>query len=157
MTVWSREVFWSGTMLLSPDTVVFKRMVSLLDKIPSYDGADQGFFNSFFHEHWRQQIAQPLSQHVIPPDMLPAAYTLMKIQRTSKFLESSMVGVDFAGANKPWMRQKKKLPRLIIEFHRYWWSHMEKTINISTAHVSLFEQKILNFLRERRQLNCTCY
>lgn len=40
--------FHTGLLVLKPDTNVEKDMINSLSSLPSYDGADQGFFTAFF-------------------------------------------------------------------------------------------------------------
>lgn len=46
-----KSTFNSGFMLLTPSMYTFERMVKSFGSIPSYNGGDQGFLNSFFR-HW---------------------------------------------------------------------------------------------------------
>eukprot|EP00727_Mastigamoeba_balamuthi_P009427 m51a1_g5106 putative glucuronosyltransferase pgsip8-like (290) ;mRNA; f:322553-323681 len=42
------SIFHTGVVVLTPSNATFQRMLADLQRLPSYDGADQGFLNSFF-------------------------------------------------------------------------------------------------------------
>ena len=42
------DKFNAGVMVIEPDSSVFERMISLVGILPSHDGGDTGFLNSFF-------------------------------------------------------------------------------------------------------------
>ncbi|PRP86893.1 hypothetical protein PROFUN_03641 [Planoprotostelium fungivorum] len=43
-------IFNSGVMVIKPNSDLFADMISKIDKLESYDGADQGFLNSYFND-----------------------------------------------------------------------------------------------------------
>ncbi|KAH3742468.1 glucuronosyltransferase PGSIP8 [Pelomyxa schiedti] len=43
-------IFHTGVLVLTPNGAVFDDMINKLRDLPSYDGGDQGFFNSYFPE-----------------------------------------------------------------------------------------------------------
>jgi hypothetical protein len=45
--------FNSGVMLLHPSEAVFAAMIAAIPTLPTYDGGDQGFLNSYFHRWTR--------------------------------------------------------------------------------------------------------
>lgn len=59
--------FNSGVLVLDPSERVFAQMLVQLDHADSYDGGDQGFLNSFYHDWYAMPVAH----------RLPAGYNLM--------------------------------------------------------------------------------
>lgn len=47
-----RDIFNSGMMLIKPNPAVFRKMISELHTIDSYNGGDQGFLNVFWSNNW---------------------------------------------------------------------------------------------------------
>eukprot|EP01117_Protostelium_nocturnum_P011125 TRINITY_DN4040_c0_g1_i1.p1 TRINITY_DN4040_c0_g1~~TRINITY_DN4040_c0_g1_i1.p1 ORF type:complete len:515 (+),score=88.39 TRINITY_DN4040_c0_g1_i1:235-1779(+) len=53
-------IFNSGVMVISPSTKLFQDMISKVAELPSYDGADQGFLNSYFNDLLSSPLWNPL-------------------------------------------------------------------------------------------------
>jgi hypothetical protein len=58
--------FNSGVMVIEPSRALLARLLEALAALPSYDGGDQGFLNSFWPDWWAMPVAH----------RLPAAYNL---------------------------------------------------------------------------------
>lgn len=52
--------FNSGVMVLEPSIDTFRRMMAKLGTLESYDGGDQGFLNTFFHDWYAMPAAHRL-------------------------------------------------------------------------------------------------
>jgi inositol phosphorylceramide glucuronosyltransferase 1 len=58
--------FNSGLMLVTPNPDVFDDMLHQLPKLPSYDGGDQGFLNSFYPQMLSAPVYDPSAPPVSP-------------------------------------------------------------------------------------------
>jgi glycogenin glucosyltransferase len=54
--MWLPDHFNSGVMVVEPSRQTFDDMLSKLQRLENYDGSDQGFLNSYFHD-WYQRDA----------------------------------------------------------------------------------------------------
>ena len=93
--------FNSGVMVIAPSPELFARLTAALATLPSYDGGDQGFLNSFWPEWWSMPV-----EH-----RLPAAYNLHHF--VFQFLAShdslrrqflDQIRIVHYTLQKPWMR-----------------------------------------------------
>ncbi|CAM9286254.1 unnamed protein product, partial [Heterosigma akashiwo] len=107
------DKFNAGVLLIEPNKAIYSDLLSCIDSLPSYDGGDTGFLNSFFKD-W----------YLMPSDArLPFSYNA---QRTLHWLTSSKnpgywnsIGtikiLHFSSNPKPWQTAKKG------ELEMLWW------------------------------------
>lgn len=58
------EIFNSGVFAVEPSRELFEDMLSQLKKLPSYDGGDQGFLNSYFSDWHRLPIGTNTTKRI---------------------------------------------------------------------------------------------
>lgn len=138
------DTFQSSTMLLCPWKSDFDDMMSQLGHLDSYDGADQGFLNSFFKELWTTHVRLPESKHVIPSLMFPAIHAVGKGAHLSDAVKNTAVGVHFAGLHhKPWdQRWSKHCGNVCVIFHNMWLEHMQDVLNEPNLSTSSLRKKV---------------
>jgi hypothetical protein len=98
------DMFNSGVFVFRPDTKVYKDMAAHVSAMESYDGGDQGFFNSYF---WQVKYAPMFSGNLTRSDRilrLSAAYNYdvgMYYLRNRALVEPKIMHYTL-GPLKPW-------------------------------------------------------
>jgi glycogenin len=85
------DIFNTGVMLIRPDRALCARMISRKGDVASYNKGDQGFFNSFYGEHWRTLP----SKYNVPVHSMDSAYVRAG-------LPASVAILHFTAEVKPW-------------------------------------------------------
>eukprot|EP00871_Galdieria_phlegrea_P004079 jgi/Galph1/4672/GphlegSOOS_G3399.1 len=123
-------LFNSGVMALKPSTVVFDDMIEKLPQLASYDGADQGFLNSYFSSLYYAPVFDPQSENGTGGSLrrLPFGYHLDHILFYPRFrweIPEKPCGlmkiVEFLGGPllKPWKWWSYLICDLSWEWLRY--------------------------------------
>lgn len=103
--------FNTGVFVAFPSQSIFQDMLNQIPFLPSYDIADQGFLNSYFHGKWKQ---------------LPFGYNAM--QNTYLFIDRrawdmSQVKIIHYIKFKPWsISETDKTKHNLHELHSKWWN-----------------------------------
>lgn len=123
-TAASSKLFASGTMLIEPNTEVFSDMMSKLGRIPSLDGADMGFLNSYFSKTWREAKSAKGSRHFIPWYKVAYRRTLLHDPKLWRSKWRYMSGVDCSGSlsEKPWA-DSWYIDAKYRSLYSLWWSN----------------------------------
>lgn len=113
--VYAATKFNSGVMLLEPSEVVFTDMMDQLEHLPSYNGGDQGFLNSYFSDWYslpaRHRLAAGYNAVLFFPDHYhpPAWFHL----DSPKSFFGPIKLVHFANPwSKPWGRESEPRPQV---------------------------------------------
>jgi alpha-N-acetylglucosamine transferase len=107
-TPYYEHIFNSGVMVIRPDKNVFNDLMSKKDILPSYDGSDQGFLNSYF-KNWKKLDIKYNSGKRIYSEKRPMWDQIDKHV------------IHFVG-NKPWLGGEKGYE----ELENLWFSYYRK-------------------------------
>lgn len=153
------HLFWSSCMLIRPSNVDFEKMMDQIGYLESYDGADQGFLNSYFKQLWTAEVRLPQSKHVMPTMMFPAVHVVGKKAHLSDVLRNATIGVHFGGSHhKPWSKfTTKRHGQTFQMFQNLWLQHVQDVLNDSTVAVKDLKQKIGLYLRSRSNKSYPCF
>jgi len=111
------DMFNTGVMVVEPSKETLQDMVSKIAKLPSYDGSDQGFLNSYYPD-W---FSGP-HEHRLPTRYnVPAIFYLYNASWTR--IKDSICVLHFFGPRKPW----KVNSRLARAIHKRYVSAMFPT------------------------------
>jgi glycogenin len=148
------DVFNAGVMVIEPNNEVLLSMESKFASLPSYDGGDQGFLNSFFRDWFESSHHNRLR--------FGYNYALESARMEPSYLDSlksskSLFVIHFWGRMKPWklgdafdarrdegldalavkaeqmcrVRKQKKLSEIVgdaaVALIRLWWCHYVPT------------------------------
>lgn len=121
------DIFNSGLLVLKPDPAIFNQLKSFAKTHESFDGADQGLLNEFFHlqppvSGWHRL---PFVFNVTPSDnyqYLPAL---------TRFYDQIHL-VHFIGATKPWSKAADS-----SKFTELWWAKFNKYYTDETTRIGL--------------------
>lgn len=126
------DTFNSGVMVIEPDASVHTALLEKLSSLPSHDGGDQGFLNSFFSDWYASSAAQRLpvrfnmQQHMAW--LYPPAWTMVQ----------SPAVIHFCGGadRKPWMVHNTEAVHPLIQPHieRWWELHSEGYASTGKGH-----------------------
>ena len=100
------DMFNTGVMVVEPSREVLQDMVTKIEVLPSYDGSDQGFLNSYFPD-W---FSGP-QEHRLPTRYNVPAILYLYHSSWSRIRDEIRV-LHFFGPRKPWM-VKSRLARAI--------------------------------------------
>lgn len=95
------DMFNSGVMVLHPSRQVLRDMLSKVDVLPSYDGADQGFLNAYFADWFTGPTERRLPMIYNVPRML-AIYA-----PAWNRVKDDLRVLHFHGPRKPWVKQSR--------------------------------------------------
>lgn len=134
------DLFNSAVMVVEPSQETFNDMMTKVGTLPSYDGGDQGFLNSYFPDWFEGP----------PESRLPARYNVPRIfyyyEPSWKRLFDDMRVLHFNGTFKPWMTKRRLMrklykwlsllittsPRTYDTPTDMWWS-VHKNLDVLTA------------------------
>jgi glycogenin glucosyltransferase len=106
--MWPSDIFNAGVLVLDPSQDVFNDMVPKIGTLPSYDGSDQGFLNSYFPD-W---FTGP-SEHRLPA-VYNASQVLYLYAPTWRYMLPRIRILHFMGPVKPW-NQDTRLRRNLLK------------------------------------------
>ena len=132
--LWPPDRFNAGLLVLEPSEAVFADLMGKRTSHPSYDGADQGFLNSYFSD-WYTGPAE----HRLPAKFNLSVY-LYQYRATWRLVMQDARVLHFTGANKPWRtrspwmrRVRRTLLKLAVptagggpDPHALWWAARER-------------------------------
>lgn len=126
------DIFNSGFMVLTPSKPVFDKLVEYSATAEaSFDGADQGLLNEFFHlqGNGNKWTRLPFIYNVTPS---PHYQYLPALARFAEHIHL----VHFIGAQKPW--HSKGVCH--DAFHELWWSKFNSFYTDESARIQLLSQ-----------------
>lgn len=144
------DIFNSGVLALKPDSAVFEELLAYSESTveASFDGADQGLLNEFFHlrvpsgSNW---IRLPFVYNVTPSD------NYQYIPALTRFF-SQINLIHFIGSHKPWNDKTGASPEDKGSFSKLWWQKFnlffkDENVRIKLLNLSRFkgEAHKLNF------------
>lgn len=143
------DIFNSGVLALKPDTAVFEELLAYSESTTdaSFDGADQGLLNEFFHlrvpsgSNW---IRLPFVYNVTPSDnyqYLPAL--------TRFFSQINLL--HFIGSHKPWNDKTTSLSEDKGTFSKLWWQKFNRFYTDENVRITLLN--LNRFKGEAHKLN----
>ncbi len=95
------DCFNSGVMVVQPSRPVLRDMLSKINELPSYDGSDQGFLNSYFADWYAGPSERRLPMIYNMPRML-AIYA-----PAWERVKADMKVLHFHGPRKPWVKRNR--------------------------------------------------
>ena len=112
------STFNSGLLVLRPSRTVFESMLGEIHRLPSYDGGDQGFLNSFFHLWYDSPAANRL------PIVFNVVQNFAHDEPTWRMITPDARVVHFCGQHemKPWS-QNNSFSNLVAPFIWIWRQH----------------------------------
>ncbi len=138
------DTFNSGLMVFEPSKRIFDLMMATISVLPSYNGGDQGFLNTFF-DNW---------YHLGPDSKLPYTYNtqtkIMKAFPPAWYLLFPRIKVLHFSPHKPWKsypwrenflqsRTSSKLDE-VSEANSNWWNLFGQVPNIDYFNAGFFVQ-----------------
>ncbi|CAK9072896.1 unnamed protein product [Durusdinium trenchii] len=117
--VFPPDKFNAGVMVVEPSRSVFQEMLQQIDRLPSHDGGDTGFLNSFFPDWFRWPAEQRL------PFRYNALRTMYWFTHSNPGYWKSLAPVKvlhFCSSPKPWDPEAKK-----GDLEQIWWQHYLKS------------------------------
>ncbi len=132
----------AGFLVIEPSINLFKKMMNLINKLPSRDGTDQGFLHSFFPT-WKLRFDLHLDHKYNIPNQYIDEYC--KTQdfefnySRGNLLKKNIDIIHFWGLQKPWNQRKPSIFPGILKRDQsrlMWWDLFEKAqhkFNISLA------------------------
>ncbi len=112
------DLFNAGMMVLKPSRERYEDLMEKRATLPSYDGSDQGFLNSYFPDWYTGD----------PSRRLPMKFNVPRLLRVYRpawnRLTEDMRVLHYVGRNKPWkintqdMEKKKRKPSLWAKLRR---------------------------------------
>lgn len=113
--VFPPDKFNAGVMVLRPSLETFTKMVDATDKLPSHDGGDTGFLNSFFPNWYDWSSAHRL------PFRYNALRTMYWFTHRNPGYWQAVKPIKilhFCSSPKPWDAEAKK-----GDLEQLWWEH----------------------------------
>lgn len=92
--------FNSGVMVLSPSERVFEQMLEALERVPTYDGGDQGFLNEFFPDWYGLPVEHRLP---IGYNLHNFIFQFMQSHASLKAALADRVKIIHYTLQKPWL------------------------------------------------------
>lgn len=123
------DIFNSGLMVLKPDEEVFGKLLTHAgEQDASFDGADQGLFNEFFHlrDNGHKWNRLPFIYNVTP-----STHYQYRPALTRFFSEIHLV--HFIGAQKPWHAKTADKS----EFEELWWAKFNSFFTAESDRIQL--------------------
>lgn len=84
--------FNAGVLAIAPSKTTFHQIVSKIGFMPSYDGGDQGFLNTYFYRTWKWD----------PRSHLPQMYNTLKRRENQSDFNMKTIRVLHNVGDKPW-------------------------------------------------------
>ncbi|CAL1155613.1 unnamed protein product [Cladocopium goreaui] len=113
--VFPPDKFNAGVMVLEPSRKIFQEMLTQVEQMPSHDGGDTGFLNSFFPDWYSWPAEQRL------PFRYNALRTMYWFTHSNPGYWKSVAPVKvlhFCSSPKPWDSDAKK-----GDLEQIWWEH----------------------------------
>lgn len=104
-TPYWEDIFNSGVMVIKPDKVVFEDLMIKKNILPTYDGSDQGFLNSYFKEWQKLDIKYNAGKRIYS-------------EQREKWDQIDKHVIHFVG-DKPWLGGEKGYEELEELWHHY--------------------------------------
>ncbi|CAJ1357453.1 unnamed protein product [Effrenium voratum] len=117
--VFPPDKFNAGVIVLEPSKVVFQEMIMQCENLPSHDGGDTGFLNSFYPD-W---FSWPAQQRL--PFRYNALRTMYWFTHANPGYWQSLMPLKvlhFCSSPKPWDAEAKK-----GDLEQIWWEHYLKS------------------------------
>lgn len=116
--------FNSGVMVLEPNKKTFDDMIYKLKnkKIDSYDGADQGFLNSYFFKY---------SFHPLSFKYNADQYVLARNKHA--YDENELKVIHYSHEHKPWLKEQPEgFNENLKSLHKFWWKVHDQKLWVKT-------------------------
>ena len=106
--MWPSDRFNAGVLVLDPSDDIYQSMVAQIGRLPSYDGSDQGFLNSYFADWFTGPPERRL------PSEYNASHFLYMYGPAWRDMLPRLRVLHFMGPRKPW-RQRSRLRRRLVK------------------------------------------
>ncbi|HET6256504.1 MAG TPA: glycosyltransferase [Puia sp.] len=133
---WDWRDFNSGLMVIEPEPSTFANMLATITVLPSCDGTDQGFLNSFY-PHWKREESLHLEHRFnLPASWLEhycKSYDFEFEYREEGLHAKNVSVIHYIGPNKPWDHDAAELGKLKT-MDRYqqsvalWWDYFHRSV-----------------------------
>lgn len=126
----------SNMMLLTPSEILYVDLLRNLGKLPSYDSADQGFFNSYFSDFRQRENLRDHSRHVIPWHKVAWRRSIERYPELWSQYENDILGVDCSGPSReiPWMLLSGQNKRTYGKLYDKWWRDYLKAVQLTAPY-----------------------
>lgn len=133
------DIFNSGLLILKPHNETYEKLVEFSsNQDASFDGADQGLLNEYFHlstplkkSNWKRL---PFIYNVTPSSNYQYLPALTRFFKDINLLH-------FIGSNKPWLTNSNSKDSQIsssdFDFHQLWWDKFNKYFTDESTRIGL--------------------
>jgi len=107
-TPYWEDIFNSGVMVIKPDKATFKDLMAKKNSLPTYDGGDQGFLNSYFRDWKKLDIKYNAGKRIYS-------------EQRKKWDQTDKHVIHFVG-QKPWLGGEKGYEELEKIWFNYFYA-----------------------------------